>query len=270
MRRGRDIAVEFPGLYLVHQNLPGRRIRRYRRLEHLFFIPMQGEIRIAVEGAVLRCGPGRMVYLPPGTVHGFDSSGERGERLICLIETGRWDRAGAPASFGRTVLPASQLCKELLFYLLLHPETRAGETIVEVLIQTLSESLEAARGLLEVEHLEGKSRDRRVRAALAYLGGNLGRRVSMGEVAEAAGMSTRTLNRLFTRDLGLTPGRVLALLRVARARELLASGEYSVTEAAYEVGYGSLSQFIAVFRQVTGQLPSEFARHGSVRGAPGG
>lgn len=265
MRRGQDIAVEFEGLYLVHQNLPGRRIRRYRRQEHLFFIPLQGEICITAGDLPMRCGPGRMVYLPPNVVHTFESSAEQGERLICLLEMDHWARAGAPSSFEQTVLPASQLCKELLFYLLLHPETRAGGAILEVLIQTLSEALDASQGLLQVEHLASKSQDSRVRAAMAYLNENLGRRVTMSQVAEDAGLSTRTLNRLFLKEFGLTPHRVLALLRVSKARELLASGRYSVTEAAWEVGYGSLSQFISVFRQVTGQLPSEFARLGSTR-----
>jgi len=264
VRRGQDIAVEFEGLYLVHQNLPYRQIRSYQRREHLIFIPLQGEIRVAVEGKVLPCGPGRMVYLPPDTEHTFDSSGDQGERLICLIDPLRWSRAGTGSTFQPTVFPASQLCKELLFYLLLHPSTLAGAPIVDVLVQTLCENIVACQSLLQVEHLAGKSRDPRVAAALAYLERELGRRVVMGEVAEHAGLSTRTLNRLFLREFGLPPQRVLALLRVSKARELLASGRYSVTETSWEVGYGSLSQFIAVFRQVTGQLPSEFARFGTV------
>jgi AraC-like DNA-binding protein len=263
VRRGQDIAVEFAGLYLVHQNLPGRRIGRYRRGEHLFFIPLQGEIRVTVRGLPMRCGPGRTVYLPPGTEHAFDSASGQGERLICLIDDERWARTVDAPEFKETIFPVSQLCKELLFYLLLHPQTEAADPIVDVLVQTFCESLDTSRSLLQVEHLEGKSRDPRVRAAMGYLNRNLQRRVSFGEVAEHAGLSTRTLNRLFLKEFALPPRRVLALLRVSKARELLASGQFSVTEAAWEVGYASLSQFIAVFRQVTGQLPSEFARFGS-------
>jgi len=268
VRRGQDIAAEFDGLYLVHQNLPGRRIRKYRRREHLFFVPLQGEIRVATEGdgegtaSALRLGPGRMAYLPPGTLHTFDSSKEHGERLICLIGTERWALTSGGAPIEPAVLPASQLCVELLFYLLLHPETRAGRAIVDVLIQTLAESLEASKNRLSVEHLSGKGRDPRLRSAMAFFERNLGRDVTVGRAAEEAGLSTRTLSRLFLKELGMSPRRALALLRVARAQELLASGRCTVTEAAWEVGYRSLSQFIAVFRQVTGQLPSDFARHG--------
>jgi AraC-like DNA-binding protein len=263
VRRGQDIAAQFAGLYLVHQNLPGKRVRRHRRREHLLFVPLQGEVRVAVGKALLRCGPGRMVYLPPDTEHAFESSDEQGERLICLLDDERWVRNGCGASVEAAVLPANQLCKELLFYLLLHPRTRAGETIVDVFVQALSESLEASRGLLQVEHLEGKTRDPRVREALGYLERKMGRKISVRQAAEHAGLSSRSLNRLFLKEFGLSPRRVLALLRVSKARELLASGRHSVSEVAWEVGYGSLSQFIAVFRQATGQLPSEFARSGA-------
>ncbi|MDF1553228.1 MAG: AraC family transcriptional regulator [Deferrisomatales bacterium] len=267
MRRGQDIAVEFPGLYLVHQNLPARRVRRHRRQEHLIFIPLQGEICVNLGQSSLRCGPGRMVYLPPATEHAFDSTGVQGERLIALIHDSRWVRTGATPAPAATLFPASQLCKELLFYLLLHPHTGAADPILDVLIQTWCESLDAAQGSLQVEHLEGKCRDPRARSALAYLRRNLERKVRIGEAAAHAGLSARTLHRLFLREVGLPPRRILSLLRVSKARDLLASGNCTVTEAAWEVGYDSLSQFIAVFRQVTGQLPSEFARFGS-RGAP--
>lgn len=41
---------------------------------------------------------------------------------------------------------------------------------------------------------------------------------------------------------------------------LLKTSGNSVTDVAYEVGYQSLSQFIATFRKITGRLPSEYLR----------
>ena len=84
----------------------------------------------------------------------------------------------------------------------------------------------------------------------------------MDAVAKASGMSTRSFNRLFAVELGLTPKQVLSQYRVAHARAQLLTGKVTVTEAALSVGYNSLAQFIAVFRQLTGQLPSEVARLG--------
>ena len=85
----------------------------------------------------------------------------------------------------------------------------------------------------------------------------------MEAAAREAGLSLRSMNRLFAKEVGLSPRQALAICRTERAKELLASGRVSVTEAAFEVGYRSLSQFISVFRRLTGQLPSEFARLGA-------
>lgn len=63
-------------------------------------------------------------------------------------------------------------------------------------------------------------------------------------------------------ELGLTPKQILISIRIEKAQELLEKSNMPVTDVAYEVGYSSLSQFIAAFRAQTGQLPSEAARFG--------
>jgi AraC-like DNA-binding protein len=261
LRKGQDIAVQFPGLYLVHHNLPGKEVARHAHVEHLLFLPLQGEIAIDLDGMRLACGPGRMIYLPPSTQHAFTSAETQGERLICLIDKATWKRAEA-GTHPPSLLAASQLGKELLFYLLLHPSTRHASSLIQTLLQTLSENLSASCHLLDIEHLEARVSDVRLRRALEHFRAHLEEPVAMETVAREAGMSVRSFNRLFLLELGLTPKQVLSQYRVARARQALLSGQATVTEAAYQVGYNSLAQFIAVFRQLTGQLPSEVARLG--------
>lgn len=81
----------------------------------------------------------------------------------------------------------------------------------------------------------------------------------MTEIAKRSGLSVRSLNRLFLEQLSMTPKQVLSQYRVSKAKELLLDGA-SVTDACFSVGYQSLTQFISIFRQLTGQLPSEFSR----------
>ena len=63
-----------------------------------------------------------MIYLPPQTPHAFDSNQHQGERLICMVDEKLWKKAKGPKSAPR-VLMTSQLCKEILFYLLLNQKT---------------------------------------------------------------------------------------------------------------------------------------------------
>lgn len=225
------------------------------------FIPLRGEIALVVGGETLKLGHGRMLYLPPQTLHSFSSSKFQGERFIVLIDQKLWKSTGA-TEFNPSVLPLNQLTRELLFYLLLNPKTPHSKSIVGVLTETLMESLgHMAQSLNEdsVEHLESKVRDVRVMAALEYMKSNYSRALSMNGVARKAGLSLRSLNRLVLEETTLSPRNLLIRYRVARACELLLEGNKSVSEIALEVGYNSLSQFIASFRSVTGKLPSEFS-----------
>jgi AraC-like DNA-binding protein len=161
-------------------------------------------------------------------------------------------------------LPLSQLIKEILFYLLLHPKTSNSKSLVSVLIETLSEGLEAqgVQSISGTDHLIGKIDDERIRKVVSYIADNLSERISTNDLVSRSGMSSRNLNRLMLKEVGLTPRQFLIFARIEKAQELLQKPGSSVTEVAFEVGYGSLSQFIAAFRSQTGQLPSEVARFG--------
>jgi AraC-like DNA-binding protein/mannose-6-phosphate isomerase-like protein (cupin superfamily) len=260
VKKGSDIAVEFPGLFLVHHNLPDKSVAAHSHDEHILFIPLQGEITVRIRDRALKAGPGRMIYLPPKTEHAFDSSGMQGERLIALVSDRYWAKAEASEQVA-SVIAVSQLCKELLFHLLLNPKTKHAASLIQTLIHALSESLQASCHLLELDHLNSKSSDPRIQKVIEYFEANLSETISMEKAAKAAGLSVRNLNRLFATELSLTPKQVLNQYRVAKARALLLSGS-SVTDAALEIGYSSLSQFIQVFRSLTGQLPSAVARLG--------
>ena len=263
MKRGQDISITLPGFYLVHHNLPGKEVERHHHVEHLLFIPLQGEIGLKTDAVEFRCGVGKMIYVPPKTPHSFDSSQHQGERLIAIISEKMWKNAKGPQSTP-CVLMTSQLCKEILFYLLLNQKTKYHESLILVFIQTLAEALETGPTSIhdKMAHWESQVGDERLKAVLEFFQKNLSESISMTKAASHSGLSVRSLNRLFLDELGLSPRQALIQYRIQKAKELLLTGNQSVTSAALEVGYNSLTQFIKAFRQVTGQLPSEIRRFG--------
>jgi AraC-like DNA-binding protein len=64
------------------------------------------------------------------------------------------------------------------------------------------------------------------------------------------------LSRTFSQELGVTIPQYLRQLRMERAAALLLSGKFNVTEAAFEVGYASLSHFSQAFCQTMGCCPN--------------
>ena len=70
-------------------------------------------------------------------------------------------------------------------------------------------------------------------------------------------MSKRSITRQFKNETGLTFGQWLQHLKVLKAIELLESGT-SIKTTSFEVGYRQSSPFIAMFKRVTGQTPTEY------------
>jgi two-component system response regulator YesN len=65
--------------------------------------------------------------------------------------------------------------------------------------------------------------------------------------------------------LGVTFRDYLLKVRLERAKVLLAAGHVSITEVAYDVGYGDLARFDKVFKRYTGLTPSAY-RSSNLRG----
>jgi AraC-like DNA-binding protein len=74
------------------------------------------------------------------------------------------------------------------------------------------------------------------------------------EWARRLGLSTRHFSRLFKQETGVTFSTWRSLHHVKHALVLLASG-HSVTRAAMDLGYGSTSAFIEMFKRCTGRTP---------------
>ncbi|MFT5314557.1 MAG: signal transduction histidine kinase/ligand-binding sensor domain-containing protein [Candidatus Krumholzibacteriia bacterium] len=72
------------------------------------------------------------------------------------------------------------------------------------------------------------------------------------------GMSRTQLHRKLKAVAGRSAGDFLRAERLNKAADMLGKGECNVTEAAYSVGYRSLSQFAKAFREQFGMAPSDF------------
>lgn len=81
---------------------------------------------------------------------------------------------------------------------------------------------------------------------------------SLEELGRLVGCSPFYLSRQFSEATGLTIQQCLRQLRLERAAELLRLGTHNVTEAAFAVGYNSLSHFTIAFREAFGCCPGLF------------
>jgi AraC-like DNA-binding protein len=203
--------------------------------------------------------PNRAVWVPAGFEHGIEMSG------TVLVQT----------LYLATVIPAAlpQRCAAIN----VSPLLRA---LIEhtVALGTLSREIAARARLVGVivDQLIASSAiplqlplptDERARRAVAWLRGHPCDPTSIKQVARHAATSTRTLERLFRDEIGMTIGKWRQQLRLLHAMRLLASGR-PVTLVALDVGYESPSAFIAMFKRALGATPKKYFDHPADASSP--
>jgi AraC-like DNA-binding protein len=107
------------------------------------------------------------------------------------------------------------------------------------------------------------ARDRRraVETAL-WIDAHSHQQIDLEQAAGQAGISPFHFLRLFSSVLGVTPHQYLVRSRLRHAARLLADNDISITDVAYEVGFGDLSNFVRTFHRAAGVSPRRF-REGS-------
>jgi two-component system response regulator YesN len=104
-----------------------------------------------------------------------------------------------------------------------------------------------------------------VRQALELIESRFSGDLTLEVVAAAVGLSPNYFSHLFKKVRGQGFKDHLNLVRIEKARDLLAAGGLKVYEAALQVGFSDYKYFSAVFKKVTGTSPTRYFRARSVK-----
>ena len=102
-----------------------------------------------------------------------------------------------------------------------------------------------------------KDRRRAVETAL-WIDAHSHQQIDLEDAADQADISPFHFLRLFSNVLGVTPHQYLVRSRLRHAARLLADHDISVTDVAYDVGFGDLSNFVRTFHRAAGVSPRRF------------
>lgn len=80
--------------------------------------------------------------------------------------------------------------------------------------------------------------------------------LSLRQVASAVNTSAFYFCKMFKQATGLTFTDYLARVRIEKVKNLLLNPHKRISEAAFEAGFQSLSQFNRVFKKITGEAPT--------------
>lgn len=100
----------------------------------------------------------------------------------------------------------------------------------------------------------------RRRKALDFIEANLGRHITLANIAHAAAMSPYHFTRAFRATMGITPVRYVWARRMVMAKIMLRNKSIPIAEVAFACGFSDQSHFTTAFRMGTGVTPGEYRK----------
>lgn len=195
-------------------------------------------------------------WIPAGLQHKVMSSSPQLHLRTLYLEQTKLSY-GFPQQL--TIFPVSPLAREMILYTQRwhyeHPVTQSEAAFYDALSHLVTDWCQDAIALVlpttEHEYLL---------KITAFLVNNLDKNLTIAQVSQQFGMSSRTLMRLFRQQLDTTFQAYLRTARMIKALELLSLPDISITEVSLQVGYLSMSSFSQTFKSLVGKSPSVF-RH---------
>ncbi len=96
---------------------------------------------------------------------------------------------------------------------------------------------------------------------MRYIDTHYDRRLSLSDLAKEMNLNANYLSQVFKKETGKTFLKYITGLRIEKAKELLDSGDYSISDTAAALGFNDYFYFLKTFKRVTGLTPKQY-RHG--------
>jgi AraC-like DNA-binding protein len=194
--------------------------------------------------------PARAVWVPPLLEHAVDAL--TNIEMRTLYFDAAWlathERAGGLGQ--EFVVRMDALVREVVLALF-HATGSRGRLLGDLVLFELAQAADAAT------FIPVPSDPRARRVAEMVLADPTGTH-DLDTVARRAGVSRRTISRLFPAETALSFRKWQQRARVLAAVELLGGGEPSIKAVAHRLGFSSVAAFSHAFRQVIGQTPTDF------------
>ena len=100
-----------------------------------------------------------------------------------------------------------------------------------------------------------------VKRTLRYMGDNLYNKITVSDIAAAAGYNRSHLSTLFKRETGVTITECVRKMRIDEAKKLI-SKDVPLSAVANSLGFCSQSHFCKCFKDETGMTPLEYRDSG--------
>jgi AraC-like DNA-binding protein/mannose-6-phosphate isomerase-like protein (cupin superfamily) len=194
-----------------------------------------------------------VVIYPPGLEHAEHLDLRHRQEIICL-----WADTGPTPTFDHAITLMDERGTLRSLFELVYEEFTANRPCADELIscylqtiflqvrQSFSEPAREATSLVE--------------RSLGYIHEHYARDFDIDELAGQVAVSPSYLFRLFKKKMQVTPMHYRNMVRIDKAKLLLADQQLTVDAVAERVGFEDPKYFARVFRDMTGTTPSGYRR----------
>ncbi|MCI8388414.1 MAG: AraC family transcriptional regulator [Clostridiales bacterium] len=170
--------------------------------------------------------------------------------LVSLLERMRWERRIKPVGWELNL--KGLLINFLTMYSRLITESR------EARLQ--GQDVEAFSENMPVGVTDGRGYCGYIYSVLRFVEDNYTRDISGKDIADYVGLSHDYLSKQFKSVMAMTPSEYVRKFRVAKSMDMLMTTEMSIAEIADAVGFGDISLYSRVFKQIIGVSPAAFRK----------
>ncbi len=205
-------------------------------------LPIRQNFYIKFLGRTYHLKPRQIGFVPPGAVHEF----------------------GCPGKALTLNIPAEMVKSTDLVFLtencVLDIDTRLDPLIFLIKQEVESEdtSKESLRYLFY--YLYDKFVERHRLPSLRYMHENYAGPLSIAKLASIENYNVSYYTDWFKKKVGCMPSEYLQMVRIDKAKEILATTRYRILDVAMQVGYNNGSSFARAFKAVTGITPNQYRR----------
>ena len=231
-----------------------------------------GEYNVAIDGTSFELKEGDLVFFPSNALHyAFARSYHESSYYVIKVPPTAFlnftalesstkylllfsmNRIGCKSVWRKSDLEKTDMYA-ILQAMIREYESRRFAWDLTVKIKAMELLLAILRENEQIPNLRGSASDL-VYQAIVYVRTHYAEDISEEQLSREMGISYSHFSRIFKSVTGMTFKKYLNQTRINHAQKLLAKGKHTVSQAATDCGFNSISYFISTYRSIVGITP---------------
>jgi len=253
----------------ANRRMAGKAYRYHARSQcNSVTLVLTGRARYVINGNGYTLGPGMMSFISGGDDLEITAIGKTPFSFLVVMFS-LYDTEGKPVNLSGLNLPfAGELrrafrVRQRLLALLHDYHGHAPDRTFRLsagLLAFLREAIGELSGRPAEKPLMGIQAPAALERAAEYAHRNLGKKITLKDLATEACLDASYFSRLFRKATGETPMEFVRRLKVERAGTVLLNSDLTIGQAAELFGFQSQAHFSRKFKEINGLSPLEFVK----------